>query len=870
MDFANLLGIVAIIVLFAIVGFMANRHTKRRSLQGKVRNSATAEIATSIDPNGNPDQGHPTLDDDYTWSLRAQSEGFVHQEEQESHPGEFSAPLEKFIPRNNRAPTRRSSESSETANFNANLSSDASTATQSTAVWLRSDQTISVHGFELDSGWIYVGNELPVPPGGTDDCLIDPALSVGAVGAGGSILHNDDDVSYARLDPDARAVYLNWLSEGRSDSNVDPYLGILFLAGVERRLIADSAEISLDERDALVDEIFRLTDLFSSHEKFVTKALNLAALESSKYRQYPQLSNKLQLSDPSTIELSRLILAKTNRGVYIDPPVDVLYHHLKSSGQYVVSNPERFSRHYQEQYSGGIFVGAQEKPFKYRYTTINPSLRNFVSPEFSDCVDLRIPEFEEEKLRKLLELSGEQDADFNTTSAGGIDIVLDEIPPQVAHAEIPSDSENADAEEIKNTRIKTYIEHSFTSGRARVPLGEILNLAEFEHFNFNRRRASHLCTEVNLLGYEVIPNPNIHGIRPRTTHSVRLLRLSDYDSEALSSDFYAAVVLVHLASMVSQADEVVHSSEKELIRKILDSKHNLSRYEKDSLDALFEWCFENQVSYKGIKRNIKKLGSENREAAWDHFVNVAVADNVIDQREIIVLDKIYDLLELDAVQKRSRIEAVANRLIVDDPIVQTDQPLNTDSRKPESVIDVEPDLQRSTTELDSENAETPSNRIDDVSVFPNTQDRTPERTKDIQSAPRRIAAGLDSTKLDALRTRNNAVRDLFGDIFDESDETEQDEIEDDDESPENDEDSTEIDSENATPQLDKQCKKLLRKLLDQDQWTRLEFEKICEKFDLFPDSAIEYINDWSFEMVDAPIIEDDEDIYIDRSLKLEV
>jgi len=379
-------------------------------------------------------------------------------------------------------------------------------------------------------------------------------------------------------------------------------------------------------------------------------------------------------------------------------------------------------------------------------------------------------------------------------------------------------------------QIQTHIEQALESGVTDLPLGEILNLAEFEHANFTRKRASHICAYVHSLGYELIPNPDTHGIRPRTTSSVRVLRMSDYESELLSSDFYAAVVLIHLSSIVSKADEFVHDSEKDLTRKLLDSMENFSPYELASLNELFEWCFENQISYKGIRRNIKKLSPAGREAAWDQFVDVAVADNVLDPREVIVLDKIYDLLELNPVHKRSRISAVSASIEVqEERKTQSDQAVN----------------------ISGENS-----------------DSTPT----IQLERHKVAAGINRDKLAKLRRNNDAVRGLFKDIFNEDDETDLDFSDDDeaDESPKTAHSSMDIDTDDTESNLDKKHRKLLRQLLEQDEWQRSEFEKMCGNFDLLPDSAIELINEWSFESVDAPVIEDDGSVFVDRSLNLEV
>ena len=45
---------------------------------------------------------------------------------------------------------------------------------------------------------------------------------------------------------------------------------------------------------------------------------------------------------------------------------------------------------------------------------------------------------------------------------------------------------------------------------------------------------------------------------------------------------------------------------------------------------------------------------------------------------------------------------------------------------------------------------------------------------------------------------------------------------------------------------------------------------LCKKLNLMSDGAIEEINDWSFELVDAPVIEVENMVYIDQEIIEEI
>ncbi len=66
--------------------------------------------------------------------------------------------------------------------------------------------------------------------------------------------------------------------------------------------------------------------------------------------------------------------------------------------------------------------------------------------------------------------------------------------------------------------------------------------------------------------------------------------------------------------------------------------------------------------------------------------------------------------------------------------------------------------------------------------------------------------------------------------------------------------------------LDTPHQALFDQLTKKEQWARDEVLKACEILELMLDGAIETINDWAYELVDAPVLEDDEAIYVDQEI----
>ena len=71
--------------------------------------------------------------------------------------------------------------------------------------------------------------------------------------------------------------------------------------------------------------------------------------------------------------------------------------------------------------------------------------------------------------------------------------------------------------------------------------------------------------------------------------------------------------------------------------------------------------------------------------------------------------------------------------------------------------------------------------------------------------------------------------------------------------------------------IDKPHYALFESLIRKDKWTREEVEQLCRDLGLMVNGALEAINDWSFDRVDSPVLEDDGDvIYVDQEIVKEI
>jgi uncharacterized tellurite resistance protein B-like protein len=109
---------------------------------------------------------------------------------------------------------------------------------------------------------------------------------------------------------------------------------------------------------------------------------------------------------------------------------------------------------------------------------------------------------------------------------------------------------------------------------------------------------------------------------------------------------------------------------------------------------------------------------------------------------------------------------------------------------------------------------------------------------------------LNESVLSLHETDTKAAREILGKIFKDEDEAG------------NQEDSGTLEK----PTLENKALIIYQIISAKERVVRSEFEEICAEYGFFVDAAIDSINEWAFEKVNAPVIEDDIDIIIDREI----
>ena len=95
--------------------------------------------------------------------------------------------------------------------------------------WMNVGQEITVNGFKIPDGMIYVGEHLAAVDSyvGDEPALINPELSVRSKGLDKKGQSFSYWPAYHKIPAKARKTYLTWLAEGRSDPDIA--IGYVFL-----------------------------------------------------------------------------------------------------------------------------------------------------------------------------------------------------------------------------------------------------------------------------------------------------------------------------------------------------------------------------------------------------------------------------------------------------------------------------------------------------------------------------------------------------------------------------------------------------------------------------------------------------------------
>lgn len=686
--------------------------------------------------------------------------------------------------------------------------------------WVPGSRGLTVRGYELRRGLVYVGKTLRRQDGyGSEGCLIDPDLAV--VESRGLMPQFSYFRAYSHLQPDARGAYLRWLASERDDPLADSGYVLLYLHGIERRLLLEEPG---DEYEGLIAEVDRIHELYQKDytvDRHARQLLDVARLARSPQKAYerdaPFNRNDYELPMAVRLAIGQLLAdAKPvpwqwmYAWVINDHETSIRTVHTRADQEI----QELFRVRFLKKYPDGFKLSAPKTRLKWMYRAISGSFEIDLQSkigELPDVVNLRGPT---NRMRELLdECAADLDAysRYLGRNPNGRDTAqaLALLPAEIAST--------ADGQLIKD--IRSWLDGLLQNGSATVESGELLKRLGVEAPNYGKAAIRSCADVLRNLNVAMIPNPRVSLQLPKLGQPFVLYRcaLAEMPENEIAA-FRRATLTLTFAAFVVHADEALTDSEAGGLRAFIDATSGLGERARADLVAHLKWLQAVPVELGPLRGRLSSLTAEDRQQLGLVALTAASADASVQPAEIKALERIYKMLGLDEKQVLSDLHSSMAQ---------------TGSATGLTVV-----------QLGSNNARSGYAIPKPVSVA------------DLQPAKTSNDIHLDAERLKRIGESTQRVNEILARVFEESDaepitvvgEVKAEDMPDD--------EAVAASSEPTFEGLDPRYKKFTAELLTQDEWDRDDLDALARRHELMTDGALEAVNEWAFDKYGEALLDD--------------
>ncbi|SEG62692.1 Uncharacterized conserved protein, tellurite resistance protein B (TerB) family [Nonomuraea solani] len=665
---------------------------------------------------------------------------------------------------------------------------------------------VTIAGYNIVGGLLYIGTQLAAPSGYTvDPALINPALPVDLRQPdwGGQGL--DYWPSYSDIPPRSRAAYLAWLADGRRFPQAPIGYVFLYFYGLERRVLYDlqrDRSSAAFELPIIHQEVRRLLSIYGGHRAFkryvgqFEQVVDMFTAEPSAKAPEPTRDY------PPPLRLRTGLGTFAAQGVPV--PADWALTWIRSHPEYYPRTPATrctaefdalFLQRYAARYGKGLLVRPGRKEVTLDYRPASAGFRGVAEltlPGIPDIIGYAAP------TRKLVALADECTAELEAYSRY-LGRVPDGQRSVQAQALLPAELVNLSGGGAGQAI--AWARHRLdTQESAVVPVGEFSAfISSPQAAKPTKKDIVALAQVLGRAGVGIEPDPRLGGA-VLTSGSMVLFAAPDGPTAAASDAYQAATLLLHLAAAVSAADGDFDETEQRHLSDHLERALHLTADERLRLHAHLRWLTVTPVKLTGLTRRIAGIDAAQRQYVAEFLTAIAAADGRISPDEVKTLTKIYRLLELD------------------------------------------PALLPATTK--------PAPTTEPVVVRP----AQPERGYAIPQQTEQTAGPLvrlDEAAIAAKLAETARVGALLGSIFTE------------DEPPPA---AAPLPAAAPVAGLDGQHSGLVGELASGEQISRAQFEQLAARWKLLPDGALDRINEAAYELVGEPLLDGDDPIWVDRNL----
>lgn len=686
--------------------------------------------------------------------------------------------------------------------------------------WVPSAEPVTVAGRQITAGLIYIAESSPSV---FEPSAINLRLPV-AEAASGMEAKLPYFPCYDYLTAQQRGTYLDWLANGRLDeppqSREFGYI-FLFFYGLERRVLVDG-----DFSNDIANEIARLIVTYAPHGR--SKSLPTYLSQLLHFWGFHQGLERYAQVWPWILDISNSILDKDELQLVLGSLAaqgapaparvarEIAYHEPNAVRSNVTTrSPAEFQALFDERFSkrfpNGLPLRSGQRTVLARYLPASASLRydaqNGTERFAARTTYVSIDASERHKLVELWneccsDLSGYVRAKAKSVGKAVDLTTLISTPPELRSRQ---------SSELKQ-KFDELLESAAVDGEFRFlaagTIGAFFGLDPREKYTLSQSKQ--LADGVECLGLILEPDPRTHGAALPADHEVALFVASP---DRPSSGFLGRCALVQMAASVAASDGGLDLRESETISLMIESEvlPDAERIRLRAWSALLARNLDNAPAT--IIKVAKAVPAANSQAIAQLLCRVATADGVVTKNEERMLQRIFRALGL----------------------------------APAIVATLKKELEG----------------FDEVSV----SQATPAAQGEVIPTPETGTAARFALDRDRIKSLSAETAEVIGilSVAMADAEHEHESLP-----------SATIetgDTAKSTAEglawaegLDTKFVPLLARIMEQESWSRRDFDAIASEFHLMPGAAYDAINEWSDEALGDFLLQDDDPIFVNRDL----
>jgi uncharacterized tellurite resistance protein B-like protein len=681
---------------------------------------------------------------------------------------------------------------------------------KSDARWVPAGDSITVSGFSIPGGMLYVGSEL------ADQDAQEPSLINSKLRIANTRVDIEERLmpywpSFHTISPQARRAYLQWLETGRSNPLADTGYVFLFFYGLERRALVDAVKDPAVKAEipSIAVEVQRLLSIYGGNRSFRGYAegfldyLNCTTVDPNFYIGPPPQVAAYNHEMPLPLRIGLGQHASNKQPLDADWALAwALGDPNISKRTPVVRCKEVFSTlfklRYADSHPAGLTLTQNKTRLKSSY---RPASAVLAAPSLSlgDVPDVMATSGTRKSLQLLVESCTSELEPYsrylgrNPGSAEALEGLL-QLPVTLWPAAARTELDNLQSKIGDDLIVMSFGE---LAGRFK-SAGAL-----------SRDKVLALARAMESLNIGMEPDVLAGSKTPKAEDRIALFVTQPEDGTLRASAAYnAASVTLDLASAVAAADGDTSNEEVSLLGQHIDSWNHLSVAHRKRLKAHLRIQIQQPPTLASLKKKLAPLTVEAKRTIASFLAHLAQADGTVSPSEVKLLERVYKALQLDSQLLYSDLHGAASGASI--------APVNPATHSPQ----LEPGAKAAVSENQG--------------------------------------FVLNHERIAQLQRETAEVSALLAQVFTD------DQVEEPETFVETPASASEISASVAG--LDLEHSAFLRLLISRVEWSRSELEAAASDMELMLDGALEHINDMAFERYDMPVTEGDDPIEINTDI----